>query len=73
MLGDFYRCERCDTKKQPMQVFFDYCALCGKNLCDRCMAKGCCKRIPAVSGMQTDYGEDAQEEPAHDLGSTTNH
>src|SRR2546425_1176919 len=29
----------------------DYCEVCGKNLCRRCMAEGHCGHYPALSGM----------------------
>lgn len=53
-------CERCG-KKQIMLGWelFDYCLHCGKNLCDKCMEKGCCGKVPADSGADEDnYDED---------------
>ena len=38
-------CERCDNKPST-----DYCAYCLMMLCADCMARGCCKTVPAVSG-----------------------
>ncbi len=48
------KCERCGAKpKNPMDLH-DYCDVCGKNLCADCMAKGCCKFVPAASGAKAD-------------------
>jgi hypothetical protein len=41
----------------------DYCAICGKNLCDKCMQQGCCGKIPAKSGSDEDYGEAGDDAP----------
>jgi len=41
----------------------DYCAICGKNLCDKCMPQGCCGHTPAKSGSEEDYGEDKDAAP----------
>lgn len=30
----------------------DFCATCSRNLCPKCMAQGCCKAVPAVSGNE---------------------
>ena len=46
-------CERClakETKDAP----FDYCAICRKPLCPKCMAEGCCDVRPAISGRRVD-------------------
>jgi hypothetical protein len=56
-------CERCGAAKPrpdagPFEVgVFDYCAFCSKDLCDACMAKGCCGHTPAVSGMGEDHSD----------------
>ncbi len=42
-------CERCTATTSGYQLF-DYCASCSKNLCEKCMTKGCCGRSPAASG-----------------------
>lgn len=52
------KCERC-RKTPPLPatgiaVLLDYCALCSKNLCDACMAQGCCGYTPARSGSDDD-------------------
>jgi hypothetical protein len=59
------KCERCGkaegarTKEDPNGIhLFDYCANCQKNLCPACMAQGCCKKVPADSGMKADYGDE---------------
>jgi hypothetical protein len=58
-------CERCRAKL-PVESYalMDYCAICGKNLCDKCMQQGCCGQIPARSGSNEDYGEDKHAAPA---------
>jgi len=48
-------CEGCG-KESPVvsgnsYELLDYCAKCGANLCDNCMAKGHCGQVPALSGM----------------------
>jgi hypothetical protein len=53
-------CERCGTRKPSPTAgayeLFDYCEKCSKDLCDACMAKGCCGHTPALSGMMEDHG-----------------
>lgn len=47
-------CERCgaaperDADGQP--GLLDFCEVCSKDLCPKCMAKGCCGNVPAKSG-----------------------
>jgi hypothetical protein len=45
------RCERCGartpTPKASPFALFDYCVSCGRDLCDACLAKGCCGKVPA--------------------------
>lgn len=50
------RCERCQASTAGYQLH-DYCAACSKNLCEKCMAVGCCGSTPARSGS----GDDLQE------------
>jgi hypothetical protein len=50
------KCEQCHAKTQGYDLH-DYCAVCSKNLCDSCMANGCCGNVPARSGMDEDDGE----------------
>lgn len=58
------KCERCKVDSQGYDLH-DYCALCSKNLCSRCMARGCCGLTPARSGQDSDVrGED--ESPPRD-------
>lgn len=47
------KCERC-RKETTGYELFDYCAQCSKNLCPTCMAAGCCRHVPARSGMTAD-------------------
>ncbi len=54
------KCERCGATTEPGTFdLMDYCAVCSKNLCPECMAKGCCGNVPAKSGNEADYGDDA--------------
>jgi hypothetical protein len=50
------RCERCGARSPKPEAgpyaLFDYCAECSRDLCDACMAKGCCGNVPAKSGME---------------------
>jgi hypothetical protein len=48
-------CERCGAKATEEFALFDYCATCGKNLCDDCMQEGCCGKAPADSGNELDH------------------
>lgn len=57
-------CERCGASKPrpdagPFEGL-DYCAECSRDLCDACMEKGCCKHVPARSGMDEDFSEDEE-------------
>lgn len=49
------KCERCGATAKGYDLV-DYCAECGKNLCDGCMEKGCCGHTPARSGTEEDHG-----------------
>lgn len=57
-------CERCRAAKpRPDAGPFDgldYCAECSRDLCDACMASGCCGTVPARSGLQEDFPEDEE-------------
>lgn len=57
------KCERCGSRphdsagtgpKANEFTLFDYCAVCSKDLCPECMAKGCCGNVPALSGEKAD-------------------
>lgn len=60
------KCERCGgvgemIKSGPFAGTphsLDYCAVCSKDLCEKCMAKGCCGNVPAKSGNAADNGDD---------------
>lgn len=56
------KCERCGAKRSRPDAgpydLLDYCAHCSKDLCDACMAKGCCGHVPADSGLATDGAEE---------------
>lgn len=62
------RCERCGAStpgftkdadgKEIERDLFDYCAVCQLNLCEKCMAEGCCGNVPAKSGELADYGDE---------------
>jgi len=54
------KCERCRRPHPNEYGLWDFCGVCSKNLCDSCMLHGCCKRIPAISGMEQDEKEDEQ-------------
>jgi hypothetical protein len=55
---DNKKCERCGSKTPSQGAsaygLFDYCAKCSRDLCDACMAKGCCGSVPAKSGQEDD-------------------
>jgi hypothetical protein len=47
-------CERCGATEHTSSDDYglmDYCGQCGTNLCQSCMAQGCCGHMPAKSGM----------------------
>jgi len=48
-------CERCGAKPEGFALL-DYCAVCSKDLCAKCMAQGCCGNVPAQSGTAADNG-----------------
>lgn len=48
------KCERCGAKPEGEYDLLDYCAKCSRDLCEACMAKGCCGHVPARSGSQDD-------------------
>ena len=56
-------CERCGKGTEGFGLH-DYCAECGKNLCEDCMAGGCCGFVPARSGMDGDGLNDDDDERA---------
>lgn len=55
-------CERCRAKPPAHRMpgggwsesLLDYCRHCSRDLCEACMALGCCGRVPAESGMEAD-------------------
>lgn len=54
-------CEECGAMPPTgSHELLDYCAYCLKDLCPKCMEKGCCGRVPAVSGMEADNAEDEE-------------
>jgi hypothetical protein len=64
------KCERCGKGTEGFELH-DFCAVCGKNLCEGCMEKGCCGNVPASSGMEeaeeAEAAEQLQEEEAEQL------
>jgi hypothetical protein len=64
-------CEHCGVDKPRPEAsefdLMDYCAECFADLCDECMAKGCCDVTPARSGNRADQesleaeGEEAEQ------------
>jgi hypothetical protein len=56
------KCEKCGKAPPPDSYqLFDYCAVCSKDLCPDCMAKGHCGHTPALSGMGEDYSETPED------------
>lgn len=61
-------CERCGGKGEQIKTGpfagqypqLDYCSLCSKDLCQKCMADGCCGKVPAMSGTADDYSDDGE-------------
>lgn len=56
-------CETCG-ERVGAGVGFDYCAVCGRNLCAPCMQQGCCGLRPARSGRAEDFPVLAHAEAA---------
>lgn len=54
-------CERCGIKIETLKLH-DYCAICSKNLCKRCMKAGCCGNTPAISGSADDMATKYEDE-----------
>lgn len=52
------KCERCGAKSPSATAgafaLFDYCAICSRDLCDVCMKIGCCGKVPANGGSESD-------------------
>lgn len=46
-----FECEECGVKAHQWPDIYDFCVKCSRNLCDACMAKGCCGSVPAASGL----------------------
>lgn len=66
-------CERCGAAPRGWHLL-DYCAVCSQNLCDHCMAEGCCGNVPAESGMEADYPDEVEaveHSVQSDLGGTS--
>jgi len=62
------KCERC---QKNYDFLLDYCAICLRNLCNKCMEEGHCNNKPALSGMEADYGEE-DEDTSDEIRSKTN-
>lgn len=52
------KCEKCGAGPKGEFGLLDYCAECSRNLCDDCMAKGCCGHVPAWSGQDKQDGDE---------------
>lgn len=50
------KCDRCGKASQAYELF-DYCVLCGNNLCPECAEAGCCDHSPAISGNDADLDD----------------
>lgn len=52
------KCEGCGALppmgEDGVRHLLDYCAECSRDLCEKCMAKGCCGHVPALSGTKAD-------------------
>lgn len=53
-------CDRCNASTHNYDLM-DFCAVCSKNLCPACMAKGCCGNVPAKSGEELDADTNTTE------------
>lgn len=54
-------CQRCGRAPSGEFGLHDYCAKCSRDLCDGCMAEGCCGAVPALSGSEADYTPACEE------------
>ncbi len=54
------KCERCGKRIEALE--HDYCAVCSRDLCEECMARGCCGNIPARPGLMADYAEEISQD-----------
>lgn len=55
------RCERCGSKPAGKFGLLDFCAECSRDLCPKCMEKGCCGHVPAWSGTEKDCADEAMD------------
>lgn len=50
------KCKRCGAERLDVvpgedYPLWDWCGECYESLCEECMNKGCCKVVPAFSGL----------------------
>lgn len=55
------QCENCGAQPEGYDLL-DYCAECSRDLCPKCMKKGCCGHVPASSGLAADFPEEELED-----------
>ena len=60
VVGKRLECTRCGALS-PERDFWDFCRLCSTNLCDSCMADGCCGHVPAQSGFRAYDASDTDD------------
>jgi len=52
-MGGVKICKACGEVPGPKALaLYDFCGVCGKDLCQDCMMKGCCDITPAESGLE---------------------
>ena len=52
------KCERCGKRAEGYDLH-DYCAVCGKNLCEACMHAGRCADADGKKHQPANHGEEA--------------
>jgi len=57
------KCERCGKPEVHSNDLTQcrhvgYCEVCSRNLCDACIAKGCCGNVPALDGEREEAADD---------------
>jgi hypothetical protein len=62
------KCERCGAPPPGGFKMLDYCAVCSRDLCPKCMEVGCCGNVPAWSGTEKDDADFAADPDGRNTG-----
>lgn len=56
------QCEKCGARPKGEYGLLSYCLHCSKDLCPKCMEKGCCKKVPAIDGETGEPWKPSEED-----------